>query len=145
MAYRSWRQWRKRGGSYINKTMTSAEKTWFSSIGSKASRRQRDGSFSDGSGANLDLWQRLRQDSSNGFDNMVAEQTCLGISVRNSNDSGKTAATVEAQTWLTGPCISGVREAADTTRQEQRQQNKLGLADTAGLQQGDSKATARWQ
>ena len=83
-----------------------------------AARRQRDVSDCNGSGANLDLWQRLRKDGSNGCDYTVAEQTWLGGSVRNINGSGETAATVAVRTWLTGPGGSGGREAAATSRQQ---------------------------
>ena len=50
-------------------------------------RRQQDGSDSNVTGANLDLWQRLRQYSSNGCDNTLAERTLLGGSVSNINGS----------------------------------------------------------
>ena len=96
MAYRTWYQGRQRGGSNIKTTMTAAEKTWLGSDGKAVVRQKQDGSDSDGSGANLDLWQKLRQDGRNGCDNTAAEQTWFGGSISNSNGIGETAATVEA-------------------------------------------------
>ena len=77
-----------------------------------AARRQQDGSDINDSGANMNLWQRLWQDSINSCDNTVAERTWLDGSVSNINRIGKTAATVGSKTWLTGPGGSGGREAA---------------------------------
>ena len=77
-----------------------------------AARRQRDESDRNSSGANLDLWQRLQQDGSNGCDNTVAEQTWIVGSIRNINVSGKMEATVAAQTCL-------------RRRRTQHQQSKL--------------------
>ena len=106
-----------------------------------AARRQQDGSDINDSGANMNLWQRLWQDSINSCDNTVAERTWLDGIVRSSNVSGKTAATVVARTWLTGPGGSGGREAAEMSRKKQRQRSKLGLTATAGRQQGNSKTS----
>ena len=68
---------------------------------------------------------------------MVAELTCLGRSVGNSNSSGKTAAIVEARTCLTGPWGCRGTEVAATSRQKRRQRSELGLAETAGCWQGN--------
>ena len=87
----------------------------------------------------MDLWQRLWQDGRNGYDNKVVEQTWLGVSVNNSNGSGKTSATLEALTWLIGPHGSGDKEAEALSRQLQQRRSKCGLAETAGQGQGVSK------
>ena len=108
MAYRIWRQ---RGNRYVKTTKTAEEQTWLGSDSRAAAKQQRDGNDSNGSGKNLNLLQKLRQDGINGCDNTVAERTWLGGSVSYSNSSGKTAAIVEALTWLTGPGGSGIREA----------------------------------
>ena len=84
------------------------------------------------SGTNIDLWQRQQQDGSNGCDNIVEEPSWIGDSVSNCNSSGKTTATVEAHSWLTGPVGSGGKEAAATSIQQQRWRSKLGLAETVG-------------
>ena len=81
-------------------------------------------------------------DGSNGCDNTVAEQTCLGDSIRNSNGRGRTAATVEVRTWLTVPGGIGGREAKALSRQQRRRQSKLGLEETEGRQRNDSKKAA---
>ena len=101
-------------------------------------RRQRDGSDSDGRGANLYLWQILRRDGNNGFDNTVAERTWLGGSVGNINVSGETAATGAAQTWLIGPGGSGDIEVESTAIQQQQRQRKLGLTATVGRKRVNS-------
>ena len=100
MAYSTCQQWRQRCGSNSKTTTTAAEKTWIGGNEWAAEKRQQDGSDSNGSGANPDLWQRLWQDGSSIFDNMVTERTWLGSSVRNRNGSGETAATVATQTWF---------------------------------------------
>ena len=112
---------------------------WLGRDGRSAAMCQQESSDSNIIGVNLYLWQRLQQDSSNSFHNTVAERTSLGGSVSNRNGSGETAVTVEVQDCLTGPCSSGGRDAADTSKQEQQQKTKLCLAATAGWQQGDSK------
>ena len=94
-----------------------AEKTWFGSDGRVAARRHNDGSDSNGSGANMDLWQRMWQDGSNSCDNTVVERNWLGSSIRYRNDRSEMVATVAAQTWLTGPGGSGNRKATATSRQ----------------------------
>ena len=119
--------------------MTAAEQTWLVSNGREAARRQRDGSDRDGSGANMDLWQRLRQGGSNGCDNTVVERTWLVGSVSNRNDSGETAATVAVRNWITVPGNSGDREAAAMSRQQWRRRSKLGLAVASGRQWGNSE------
>ena len=58
------------------------------SNGRVETKQQHDGSNSNGSGANMDLWQRLCQDFSNSYDNTVAERTWIVGSVRNSNGRG---------------------------------------------------------
>ena len=83
-----------------------------------AARRQQDGSDRNGSGASMELWQRLWQDGSNGCDNTEAERTFIGSSVSNSNVSIKTVATVVARNWLTGPGSSGDRDAAAMSIQQ---------------------------
>ena len=70
MAYRTWRQWYQRGVSNVIATKTVVEQNWIGSNGRDAARQQRDGSDSDGSGENLDLWHRLRQYGSIGCDNL---------------------------------------------------------------------------
>ena len=139
MSYRTLQQWRQRGGSYVKTRTTVAEQTLLGRNSRVAARRQQDVSDRNGSCANLDLWQRLWQYSSNGCDNMVAEQNWFGGIVTNSNGSVKTSATVEEQTWLIEPGGSGSREAAATSRQERWQQNKLGLAATVGRQKVNSE------
>ena len=94
-----------------------AEQIWLGRDGRFSARRQQESSDSNVIGVNLGLLQRLQQDSSNGCDNRVAERTSLGGSVSNSNGSGETAVTVEAQTCLTGHCSSGGREATDMSKQ----------------------------
>ena len=96
MAYSTWWQSRQRGDSNVKITTTVVEKNWLGRGGRAAARLQQDGIDSNGSGANITLLLRLRQDGSNGCDNTVAEQTCLGSSVSNINSSGETEATVVA-------------------------------------------------
>ena len=139
MSYRTLQQWRQRGGSYVKTRTTVAEQTLLGRNSRVSPRQQQDVSDRNGSCANLDLWQRLWQYISNGCDNMLAEQTWLGSSVRNSHDSGKMAETLVAQTWLTVTGSSGGRKAAETSRHHQRQWNKFGMAETAGRRQGYSK------
>ena len=136
MAYRTWRRWQKRGGSYIKKIITAAEQTWLGSDVIVGVKRKQDCSHNNSSRSNMDVWHRLRQGGSNGCANTVAERTWLGSSVRNCNSSSDTALTVDVRTWLTG---SGGREATDTSRQQRRQKSKLGLAVTAGRRQSNSE------
>ena len=129
-------------GSSLKKTMIAAEQTWLSRNDRAAKSRQRDGGDSNSSGKNLDLFQRLWQDSSNICDNTVAERTWLGRSVSNINGSFETSATVEVRTWLTVPGGIGGREAKALSRQQRRRQSKLGLEETEGRQRNDSKKAA---
>ena len=64
----------------------------------------------------MDLWQRLWQDGSDSCDNTVAERTCLGGSVRNSNGIGNMAEELAEQTWLTGPGGRGGIEVAEMSK-----------------------------
>ena len=141
MAYRTWQQWRQRCGSNVNTTITAEVKTWLGNDSRAAARQHRDGSDSNSSGANMDLWQRLLQVGSNGCDNTAAEQTWLNDSVSNSIGSSETSSTVAERTWLTGPGSSGNREVAAISRQKQRRRINLGFL----RQQGGGEATARWQ
>ena len=95
-----------------------AEKTLFGSDGRAVARQHKYSSKRNGSGANMDLWQRLWQDGSNSCDNTVAERTWLGGSVINRNGIDKTSETVAAKNCITGPGGSGRREATVTSRKQ---------------------------
>ena len=111
-------QWRQRGGSNVKTTTTAAEQTYLGINDSSAARQHENGSDRDVSGEDMNFWKRLWQDGSNSCDNMVAEPSWLGFSVKNRNVSGKTASTYAARIWLTGSGDSGGREAAATLRQQ---------------------------
>ena len=132
LAYRTWQQWQQRGDSNVMTTTTAAKQTWIVRNNRAAARLQQVGSDGNGGSANTNLWQRLRQDSRNGFYITVADKTWFVCGVSNSNGSGNTAAPVAAQNWFSGPGSSGDKEVAKTARQQRRRRSKLVFAATTG-------------
>ena len=54
MVYRTWRQWRQKGGGNVKTTKMAAEQTWLVSDGRVAASRQQDSSDRNSSGSNMD-------------------------------------------------------------------------------------------